>query len=130
MKLTRNIHQTLLVTCLEVEGQRSRSQQSTLVRRSFSSSRMCLAGADVIKKAVEKAASSRHSTAQLRFDNPLVSSTCDACSVYLAAMETLTQLRLDIVAGIQSLLQSVLLYTETFFYTLKFVDFWSFLGFR
>ena len=54
---------------------------------------------DVIKKAVEKAALSRHSTTQLKFDNPLVSSTCEACSVYLAAMETLTQLRLNIVAG-------------------------------
>jgi len=55
--------------------------------------------ADVIKKAVEKAAASRHSTTQLKPDNPLVSSTCQACSVYLAALETLTQLRLNIVAG-------------------------------
>ena len=53
----------------------------------------------MLKKAVEKAASSRHSTAQLKADNPLVSSTCQACSVYLTAMETLTQLRLNIVAG-------------------------------
>ena len=56
--------------------------------------------ADVIKKAVEKAATSRHTTVQLKFDNPLVSSTCLACGVYLTAMETLTQLRLNIVAGI------------------------------
>ena len=56
--------------------------------------------ADVLRKAVEKAASSRHSTTQLRPDSLLVTSTCHACSVYLAAMETLTQLRLNIVAGI------------------------------
>ena len=54
---------------------------------------------DVIKKAVEKAAASRHSVTQLKSDNPLVSSTCQACSVYLTALETLAQLRLNIVAG-------------------------------
>ena len=60
---------------------------------------LVLCYSDVIKKAVEKAASSRHNTVQLKVDNPLVSSTCQACSVYLTAMETLTQLRLNIVTG-------------------------------
>ena len=63
---------------------------------------MKLICADVIKKAVEKAASSRHSTTHLKCDHPLVYSTCQACAVYLTAMETLTQLRLNIVAGMIS----------------------------
>ena len=57
------------------------------------------AAADVLKKAVERAAAARHSAAHLKPDHPLVASTCLACSVYVTAMETLTQLRLSIVAG-------------------------------
>jgi len=35
----------------------------------------------------------------MRVDSHVVTSTCDACGVYLMAIETLTQLRLSILAG-------------------------------
>jgi len=53
---------------------------------------------DFLKKAFDKV-SSHQNAAKLRVDNSTVTMTCQACGVYLTALQTLAQLRLDIMAG-------------------------------
>ena len=53
---------------------------------------------DVIKKALDKAAA-RSLGPKIKMDSPVLISTCRACTMYLTAMQTLTQLSMDIMAG-------------------------------
>lgn len=53
---------------------------------------------DFLKKAFDKV-SSHQNAAKLKADNGTVTMTCQACGVYLMALQTLAQLRLDIMAG-------------------------------
>lgn len=52
-----------------------------------------------LKKAFDKV-SSHQNSAKLKVDNSTVTMTCQACGVYLMALQTLAQLRLDIMAGL------------------------------
>ena len=54
---------------------------------------------DILKKALEKA-STKQSSSRVKLDGPVVLSTCAACGMYLTALNTLTELKLDILAGI------------------------------
>ncbi len=44
-------------------------------------------------------AASRHSGQRIKSDSPVIASTCTACGMYLTAINTLSQLKLDILAG-------------------------------
>ena len=41
----------------------------------------------------------------MKLDSPVVTSTCRACGLYLTAVHTLSQLRLDILAGMNAILK-------------------------
>ena len=59
----------------------------------------CCLSEDFLKKAVEKTSSSRKNIVRIKVESPVVRVTCQACDVYLTAIETLAQLRLNILAG-------------------------------
>lgn len=52
-----------------------------------------------LKKAFDKV-SSHQNVIKLKVDSDVVVTTCQACTVYLVALQTLAQLRLDIMAGL------------------------------
>ncbi|XP_064648502.1 ubiquitin-protein ligase E3B-like isoform X2 [Lineus longissimus] len=54
---------------------------------------------NLIRRAVEKA-NPRQASIKIKMDSPLVFNTCAACTLYQTALETLAQLRMDILAGL------------------------------
>ena len=63
---------------------------------------LIIVSADIFKKAMEKASSGKglgQKSGKVKIESAVVVSTCTACSLYLSAIQTLSQLRLDILAG-------------------------------
>lgn len=54
---------------------------------------------DFFKKAIEKAQQTKVTNVKVRMDSPVIISTCMACNLYITALNTLTQLKLDILTG-------------------------------
>lgn len=52
------------------------------------------------KKAIEKAQQTKVTNVKVRMDSPVIISTCMACNLYITALNTLTQLKLDILTGL------------------------------
>ena len=52
---------------------------------------------DLLKKAIDR--TKKQPSVKMKLDNPVVVSTCMACGLYLTAIRTLSQLKLDIQAG-------------------------------
>ena len=55
--------------------------------------------ADFFKKAIEKAQQTKVSNVKVRLDSLVIISSCMACNLYITAINTLSQLRLDILTG-------------------------------
>ncbi|KAK2176480.1 hypothetical protein NP493_662g01045 [Ridgeia piscesae] len=54
----------------------------------------------IFKKVLEKASTSKQSSAHVKLTSPVVMSTCVACDMYLTSIQTLAQLKTDILAGL------------------------------
>ncbi|KAI0213900.1 Ubiquitin-protein ligase E3B [Lamellibrachia satsuma] len=61
----------------------------------------------IFKKVLEKASTSKQSSAHVKLTSPVVMSTCVACDMYLTSIQTLAQLKTDVLAGLSC--QDVLL---------------------
>ena len=53
---------------------------------------------DILKKALEKA-SSKNANSKIKLESSVAQSTCMPCALYQTAINTLAQLRLDILGG-------------------------------
>lgn len=53
---------------------------------------------DILKKALDKA-SSKSTATKIKLESPLAKTTCYTCALYQIMMNTLSQLRMDILSG-------------------------------
>ena len=72
---------------------------TVLNKRGTDVSRDSLSPAGIFKKVLEKASTSKQSSAHVKLTSPVVMSTCVACDMYLTSIQTLAQLKADVLAG-------------------------------
>ncbi|XP_074641839.1 ubiquitin-protein ligase E3B-like [Tubulanus polymorphus] len=98
MKMIKILFSDLMAT---IESQKVEAAQTAAARMNSPSK-------NILKRAMDKASSNNKPVApRFRADSPVVVNTCNTCTLYHTALNTLTQLRTEILAGLSC--QDVLL---------------------